>query len=186
VAWDEDRIASVRLDLVPLAPGLIEAMLGGRRAEAEAALGATLPPVWPERENLAAFRLFLDRMRRDPSARRWLVRAMVLRGERPAVVGHIGFHLPPDPDGSVEIGFTVDEAHRRRGYAREAAGALIGWAFTQEGVDRIRASIAPGNEPSLALARMLGFEAVGTAWDETDAREEIVFELPRPKRPAAR
>lgn len=176
---DPERISSERLDLASLAPELIEALLNGRRAEAEAVLGATVPPVWPEPENRAAFGLFLGRLRTDPSVRPWLVRAMIVRDTPPTVVGHIGFHLPPDESRSVEIGFTVDAAYRRRGFAGEAARAMIAWAFTQEGVERIRASVAPDNAASLALVRSLGFVEVGTAWDEMDARDEIVLELGR-------
>jgi RimJ/RimL family protein N-acetyltransferase len=40
-------------------------------------------------------------------------------------------------------------------------------------------SISPRNEPSLALARKLGFEQVGEQFDEEDGLE-LVFELTLP------
>lgn len=47
-------------------------------------------------------------------------------------------------------------AARGRGYATEAAAALIAWAFAQPGVERVTAQIAPGNAASLRVARKLG------------------------------
>ncbi len=41
----------------------------------------------------------------------------------------------------------------------------------------VRASVGPGNEPSLALVRSLGFVAVGEQIDEVDGLE-IVHERP--------
>ena len=60
-------------------------------------------------------------------------------------------------------------------YATEAAAALMGWAEGQ-GVRRFVVSVAPGNEPSLAIVRKLGFVQTGEQWDEEDGLE-LVFEL---------
>jgi RimJ/RimL family protein N-acetyltransferase len=40
------------------------------------------------------------------------------------------------------------------------------------------ASTSPGNEPSLAVIRKLGFTQTGEAWDDEDGLE-LVFELQR-------
>jgi RimJ/RimL family protein N-acetyltransferase len=81
------------------------------------------------------------------------MRAIVLRDQQ-RMVGHIGCHGAPTPDG-VELAYTVFEPDRLRGYAREACTALIDWARREHGVERFVLSIAPGNEASLALARSL-------------------------------
>ena len=65
--------------------------------------------------------------------------------------------------------------HRGRGYATEAAAALIAWARGQ-GVARFVASVAPANAPSLAIVRKLGFVRTGEQWDDEDGLE-LVFEL---------
>jgi RimJ/RimL family protein N-acetyltransferase len=92
------------------------------------------------------------------------------------VVGHAGFHGPPDESGTVEVGYTVDPAFRRRGYARAMVRALLAWARDEEGVRTVRASIGPGNGASLATIRPFGFERTGEQWDEDDGLE-IVHEL---------
>jgi RimJ/RimL family protein N-acetyltransferase len=66
---------------------------------------------------------------------------------------------------------------RRRGFAREAVVALMRWAHRTHGVDTFVASIAPDNVPSLALARSLGFEQIGSHMDEVDGLE-LILALP--------
>jgi RimJ/RimL family protein N-acetyltransferase len=106
------------------------------------------------------------------------VRAVVVDG---VVVGHAGFHGPPgvnarDAAGAVEVGYTIFPQHRGRGYARQAALALVDWARREHGIRRFLASVAPGNEPSLAVVRRLGFVQTGERWDAEDGLE-LVFEL---------
>ena len=107
----------------------------------------------------------------DPASEPWLLRAVVLRvtGE---VVGRIGLHAPPDATGTVEVGYVVAPAHRRRGYAREAVQGLLGWAAAH-GATRCLASVSPGNAASLALVRQLGFVQVGEHVDEVDGLELV-------------
>jgi RimJ/RimL family protein N-acetyltransferase len=52
----------------------------------------------------------------------------------------------------------------------------MAWAREEHGVRRFILSIAPSNEPSLAIARRLGFEQTGEQWDDEDGLE-LVFEL---------
>jgi RimJ/RimL family protein N-acetyltransferase len=108
-----------------------------------------------------------------PEAAEWCVRAMVRRDDG-AAVGHCGFHGPPAVIGRAEIGFTVFSAYRRRGYATEAAAALIAWAYAK-GAHRVLAGVAAMNRPSLALVGRLGFRHMGLRIDDIDG-EELLFE----------
>ena len=65
-------------------------------------------------------------MRRDESTQPWLDRAIV-RDDN-VMLGHIGFHDPPDTSGSVETGYTLLPAYLRQGYATKAALVLMEWA----------------------------------------------------------
>ncbi|GAA4870645.1 GNAT family N-acetyltransferase [Kitasatospora terrestris] len=56
-----------------------------------------------------------------------------------------------------EAGWTFARAHWGRGYATEAASAVLDWGFGALGLARITAMIAPGNAPSAAVAARLGF-----------------------------
>jgi [ribosomal protein S5]-alanine N-acetyltransferase len=169
-------IESERLELVLLERRIMQALLGGRLDEAAAALGAALPDGWPDDEERWLLALRLGQAEADPASAPWLLRAVVLRAER-AMVGHVGFHGPPDARGRVEIGYSIFEPWRRCGYAYEAALALAGWARGRPEARVLVASVAPANAPSLALVRKAGMRQTGRQWDDVDG-EELVFELP--------
>jgi len=172
-------VRSARLDLVSLSPLILEALLDGRRGDAGAELSARLPVDWPDADVEPFLRLRLGQMVEDPEAQRWLVRALVRRHDR-VMVGHAGFHGPPGfgglAPGKAELGYTVFPAFRGRGYATEAALALMEWAEGR-GISRFVASVGPANAPSLAIVRKLGFVQTGEQWDEDGL--ELVFELDR-------
>jgi RimJ/RimL family protein N-acetyltransferase len=173
-------IHSHRLDLVSLPPQAVQALLDGRRGHAEAAASVAFPADWPDADVLPFLRLRLGQMVEEPEAQKWLVRALVRRDDE-IMIGHAGFHGPPGAgglgSGKVELGYTVFPAFRGRGYGTEAVVALMTWA-EDEGVRRFVASVAPWNEPSLAIVRKLGFAQTGKQWDEEDGLE-LVFELDR-------
>ena len=177
-------ISTERLELVSMSVEFVDALLAGRRHDAEAAAGIVLPDGWPDDHDGRFLRFRLDQMRRDPSTQQWLVRAIALREPTPAMIGHAGFHGPPGvnakkrPD-AVELGYTVFEPHRRRGYATETVRGLMCWARDEHGIRHFVASVAPDNEPSLAIVRKLGFEETGSHWDEEDG-DELEFELEVP------
>ena len=177
---DVPTIRTPRLDLVSMTPAFMDAVLGGRLAEAQEELGAALPAGAID----AAVERFLDRrlgqLRKDPDVQKWLARAMV-RGEGGRLmIGNVGFHGEPGvnaasaPD-ALEIGYGVGLEHRRQGYATEAVEGLIGWA-RGEGIHHFIASVAPDNEPSLAIIRKLGFVRTGEHIDPEDGLEHV-FEL---------
>jgi RimJ/RimL family protein N-acetyltransferase len=174
-------LASARLDLMPMSAAFYEASLAADRARMEALLGARVPSDWPE---VRYAQFWLDGLREDPRRAPWLARALVLRSEG-RMIGHAGFHSPPAPDslagtlrGGIELGYTVFAADRRRGYAREAVLALMDFARgAQPGLAGFVASIAPGNAPSLALVRRLGFTKIAERDDPEDGLEHV-YALP--------
>ena len=95
------------------------------------------------------------------------------------VVGSIGFHGPPDAQGRLEVGYSVDPPFRRRGYASESVKALFDWAHREHGITRFVASISPDNAASLNLTAAYGFSKVGEQMDEIDGLE-YVFETQWP------
>ena len=167
-------IRTERLSLEPLAPETIRLLIQGQRTEAEQTAKHSFPPEFPSQDELTGFlTVQLRRMDESPERRDWMARLMVTHtGE---VVGHCGFHGPPELVGRAEIGYTVFERFRRRGFAREAAAALVKWAFDQ-GEAQVFASVSPNNLASLALVRSLGFIEVGTQEDEVDGLE-LVFAI---------
>ncbi|MFJ3877817.1 GNAT family N-acetyltransferase [Streptomyces sp. NPDC090077] len=68
-----------------------------------------------------------------------------------------------------EIGWTFARAHWGRGYATEAAEAVLAWGFGTLELPRITAMIHHGNTASTAVASRLGF---------TRLREDTVLDRP--------
>lgn len=177
-----ETVRSELLELVWLSPELIDALLEGRRGEAEHIGGFAIPEDFPDEHDARFLALRLRQTKEDPSRGPWYVRAIVLPDGDRTMIGHIGFHGPPGVNArreaqAVEIGYTIFPEHRRRGYATEAVRALLDHAQAQ-GVRHFIASVGPENEPSLRLVRGLGFREVGRHWDDEDG-EELEFELLR-------
>ena len=164
--------ASTTASFVRLPPPVLTALLDGDLAGASARCGVELPPLFLQEGWL--WRLRLDQVRADPTAQDWVVRAVVV--EPDGVVGHAGFHGPPDADAVVEVGYTVLPHLRGRGYGHAALRALVAEAAASPQVRVVRASVQPGNAASLAVVRAAGFVLVGEQVDDEDGLE-LVHEL---------
>jgi ribosomal-protein-alanine N-acetyltransferase len=171
-------IHSERLDLKLLTTEFMLAVLHRDLTEAERLLGVPLLADWSDCERLLALRL--AQIEADPAVQQWLLRAMVRRSDR-VMVGRIGFHEALGPahlqeisPGATEFGFEGFERFRRRGFAREAALALMQWARQTHDVRRFVLTIRPDNLPSQALAAQLGFTRIGEHIDEIDGLEDIL------------
>lgn len=126
----------------------------------------------PER---APLKWRVPQVREDPACNPWLLRLIVWR-ERGEIVGHVGFHAPPDAAGMVEIGYTILETFRRHGFGREAALTMWAFAANHPNVRVLRATVAPDNEPSLRIIEGAGFARVGEQIDPEDGLE-LVYEM---------
>lgn len=172
-------LSSERLDLIPMSREFLYASLRNDTEEVGRLIGAAVPSDWPG-EIADVLRLRLSQLDSEPSLEQWLLRAMVLR-DTGRMVGYIGFHTAPGPDylkeyspGAVEFGFGVFPDFQRRGFAREAAEALMGWARIEHGVRKFILTIRPDNEASKSLAARLGFVRIGSHIDEVDGLEDIL------------
>jgi [ribosomal protein S5]-alanine N-acetyltransferase len=85
-----------------------------------------------------------------------------------AVVGACGYKGPPDRAGVVEIAYGVDPAYRGRGYAREAAAALVAFALEGGRARGVRAHTRPENGASARVLAACGFTRVGEVVDPED------------------
>jgi RimJ/RimL family protein N-acetyltransferase len=163
---------SIAIRLVRLPLAAMDALLAGDLAAASALVGVPLTSYILEHGWLWEIRA--QQVRRDPAAADWVAHAAVVDD---VVVGHAGFHGPPDDEGMVEVAYSVDPAFRRRGYATAMLEAAIAWAAADPAVRTVRASISPDNAASLATLRPFGFVEIGEQWDEEDG-PELLFELP--------
>jgi RimJ/RimL family protein N-acetyltransferase len=156
--------------LLLLDADVLQALVDRDVAGASAMAGVAIPASFAQDTWLWTLRL--GQMIGEPDQAPWLVRVVVDPDD--AVVGHAGFHGPPDPRGMVEIGYAIEPGHRRRGYARGAVTQLLAYA-REHGATIARASVSPDNAASLALVASFGFVPIGEQMDEIDGLE-LVFE----------
>lgn len=130
-----------RLVMVPITLSLVEAMLEGRREDAERAIDARLPDEWPGSALVErAFCADITAIRANPEFRLWGDRVMITTvGGQRRVVGSVVFHGGPDGDGIVEVGYGVESESQRQGYATEGTRAAVEWALTEPSVRAVRA-----------------------------------------------
>jgi [ribosomal protein S5]-alanine N-acetyltransferase len=168
------------IELRPMTPEFIDALLDDRREEATRLLDVELPDEFPSQGERGFLGFRLRQMREDARFRTWCPHAIVLGG---TMIGHAGYHGPPginsaqNPD-AVEYGYKIFPAWRGRGFATEAAVMLMDLAEERAGIRRFVLAVSPANDPSLAIVRKLGFVKTGEQMDEEDGLEHI-FELQR-------
>ena len=84
------------------------------------------------------------------------------------VIGSGSFKGPPDADGVVEIAYGVVPSQQNRGYATEAARALVAYAFGDARVRIVRAHTSPQNDASGRVLTKCGFTRTAQVHDPED------------------
>lgn len=167
----EQTVRIVQLDLAAL-----RALASGDLVEAQRHVSVGLTPYLVEPDSRHLWQMRVGQVTDDPEAAAW-VTGVVVDEQTGRVVGRAGFHGPPDDAGMVEVGYSIDRAERRRGYARAALRWMLARAAMEPGVRVVRASVSPDNAVSRGLVLAHGFVEVGDQWDDEDGLE-IVYEVP--------
>lgn len=161
--------------IVHLTAPVFRALADGDLAAANAVSPVPLSAYFAGPEWRSVWLMRHEQVQHDPASAEW-VTGIIWDERRQAAVGRAGYHGPPDASGMVEIGYAVDPAHRRRGYARAALEALLQRAAREPQVRTVRVTISPDNLASYRLTSQYGFAAVGDQWDDEDGLE-IVYEV---------
>lgn len=164
-----------RVRIVHLTGAVFDALAAGDLACAESCSPVRLTAYFAGPDWRGVWARRSEQARRDPASTGW-VTGVIWDEDQSLPAGRAGFHGSPDASGMVEIGYAVDPAHRRRGYARAALEALLQRARDEPTVRTVRVTIAPGNTASRDLAVQYGFAAVGERWDDEDGLE-IIYEV---------
>jgi ribosomal-protein-alanine N-acetyltransferase len=90
---------------------------------------------------------------------------VMMRGERDSpILGRITlFNLARGAQQSAHIGYWVDRDEQKKGLAREAVRAVLGFAFGPLGLHRVQASIMPRNAASRHVVEAMGMRLEGLA-----------------------
>lgn len=162
--------------LVTLSRDAMLALLENDLARASALAGLHLTEFYTSDDISWLWALRAKQIESDPESEDWAA-SVVVDEQTGNAVGHAGFHAPPDANGLVEIGYSIDPLVRRQGYARATVAALLERTAREPAVVTVRASISPTNEASLATIAGYGFEHVGEQIDDEDGLE-FIFERP--------
>jgi RimJ/RimL family protein N-acetyltransferase len=167
---------SPRVRIEHLTPEALAALAAGDLALAIELTGLPLTPYLVSEDRIGVWRRRATQVVEAPEDQPW-VTGLLIDEETGDVVGAGGFHARPDADGMVEVGYGVDPAHRRRGYARAALLLMIDRARSDASARVFRVTVSPDNTASLGLVAQLPFVEAGEQWDDEDGLE-IIFELP--------
>lgn len=171
--WTSTAVEAANRQLVQLSLSVMDA-LAENDLESARTLSSfpNITPYMAEDECSAVWKRRAAQIRASADAAIWVTRVIV-DAQTGAIVGRAGFHGPPDEDGMIEVGYSIDPLCRRRGHARAALKIMLDVAAGDARVKVVRASISPTNVASMGVVAKYGFEEVGEQWDDEDGLEKI-------------
>lgn len=147
---DVDVVPATTTDLIVLVQD---------RAAFTRRMGSPTPAGWPEFPE--ALHFTIQRLSAHPEEAEWWMHFFLVNG---LVVGSGGFVGPPR-GGTVEIGYEIAPAHRRKHYGTGAAAALANKAFANSEVRAVIAHTLPKDGPSTKVLEGVGFTNEGEIKD---------------------
>ncbi|HLH56658.1 MAG TPA: GNAT family N-acetyltransferase [Verrucomicrobiae bacterium] len=111
---------------------------------------------------------WLELLRASTAPDPWVHGFSLVHRDSDIVVGKAGFTGPPAVDGAVEIAYGVFPIYQGKGYATEAAQALIAFAFSSERVHVVRAHTLLDSNASKRVLTKCGFQLIGEVVDPED------------------
>ena len=111
---------------------------------------------------------WVRRLQDSPGPDPWRHGFFVVDRESRTAIGMAAFKGPPDAAGMVEIAYAIVPAYQGRGYATEAARALVEFAFASDEVRVVRAHTLPRSNASTRVLQKCGFYHAEDAVDPED------------------
>ena len=161
-------LETVRLRLAPWAPAHLLAMIEG---EEPFEVNAGLPLADGLRELFVSdvvSAAWVAHLRNASGPDPWTLGFAVVHRDDGCVIGSAAFKGAPDEHGVVEIAYGIAPSYEGRGYATEAAKALVAFALERVDVTAIRAHTKPENGASARVLAKNGFQNVGEVEDPED------------------
>jgi ribosomal-protein-alanine N-acetyltransferase len=156
---------TAHLELIAATVAHLDAEIAGPEALG-ALLGVAVPEGWPpgdyDRNAMEFCRAQLEAAGESAVGwYNWYAMAVAADGRRNLLVAGAGYLGPPADDGSVEIGYSVVPAARRRGYATELVEFLAARAFKFHPVQTVVAHTLDANASSAGVLLRCGFVRAG-------------------------
>jgi RimJ/RimL family protein N-acetyltransferase len=118
---------------------------------------------WPPPDNNEkTMEWFFNQIYDNPHHRGWLIWYFIqIQNGKRYVIGNGGFTGPPNAQGEVECGYSILSPLHGNGFATEAIGGLVNWAFAHKQITRVLARTKPGNAASIKVLQNNGFVETG-------------------------
>jgi len=115
--------------------------------------------------------------------------AVVLR-EEDRLIGGTGLRVSGTENRDAGMGYIINPAFWKRGYASEAAAAIVEFGFRQRGLHRIWAECDPANAASARVLEKIGMIREGRLrqhkWYKEDWRDSYLYSILYPEWKLAR
>lgn len=112
-----------------------------------------------------AYSEMLENCRAFPQQYLWYTSWKICQKDTGEAIGYAGFKGISE-EGSVEIGYGIDEEYEGKGYATEGVRALCEWASKQPDTTVIEAETEPDNRASMRVLEKISFHPTGTMGQE--------------------
>ncbi|MFF8638182.1 GNAT family N-acetyltransferase [Streptomyces pilosus] len=126
-------------------------------------------PPWTERSRAERFLATCRRMEQEGTGVRWVVD----RVSDGVFIGWCTLNSWNPDFRSASLGYCYHDATWGRGYATEAARALLGWAFDTLDLNRVQAEADTRNAASARVLEKLGFVREGTLREDCVVDGEV-------------
>ena len=124
---------------------------------------------------------YLARLKTAKQSDPWEFGFAVIHKMDNVLIGICGFPGPPDRHGVAEIAYGIAPAYQSRGYATEAAKALIDFATSDNRVVTIRAHTLAERNASTRVLEKCGFKKIGDTVDPENGVAVWRWERPAPR-----
>ena len=108
----------------------------------------------------------------------WLTAGAVERASG-LLVGDVALLWVSERDRTAEVGFIFDPRHQGKGFATEAARALVDWAFASAGMHRVIGRTEARNAAAARVLEKLGMRRearfVENEWVKGEWQSELVY-----------
>lgn len=160
-------IETANLKLIPCELKHFEAILKDQK-QLEQTLGVTVLDNWfdfPGVAGIEAMRFLYEELKANPNGFGWWT-YLFIHVEDNVLIGTGGYKGRADESGTVEIGYAIVPAYRRRGLATEAARGFIDHAFSHVHIKRVDAHTLAERNASTRVLEKVGMKHVGTVTDQ--------------------
>ncbi len=108
---------------------------------------------------------------------------LVVARESNQAIGWVSLRVGDGGRGTAEIGYSILATHRGTGYASEASGAVVDYAFERSDLRQVDACCVPANAASRRLLARIGFQEIRVQRNGAIVRgrpvDIVIFELQR-------